>query len=56
MDTRTCLNCEHSQDKYDQYGAKYCYCFHNKDKGRWVAEIETCPKVKNNNGNNSKFN
>ena len=44
MDTQHCLQCEHSQNRRDQYGAKHCYCFFNKDKGRWVAEIKKCPK------------
>lgn len=44
MDTQHCLQCKYSQTKYDQYGAKYCYCFFNPDKGIWVAEIKECPK------------
>lgn len=44
MDTQHCLQCEHSKTKYDQYGSKYCYCFLNPDKGKWVAEIKECPK------------
>lgn len=44
MNTQYCLQCEHSQTKYDQYGSKYCYCFLNPDKGRWVAEIKECSK------------
>lgn len=45
MDTQHCLQCELHKDKRDQDGCKYCYCFFNPDKGRWIAEIETCPKL-----------
>ena len=43
MGTQHCLQCEYSQDRRDQYGAKYCYCFFNPERGRWVAEIKECP-------------
>lgn len=42
MDTKHCLNCPYHKTQYDQYGAKYCYCFH-AGFGRWVAEIKECP-------------
>lgn len=49
MDTQYCLQCNLSQTKHDQYGAKYCYCFFNPDKGRLVAEIKECPKDRKEN-------
>lgn len=45
MDIQHCLQCELHKDRRDQDGYKYCYCFFNPDKGRWVAEIENCPKL-----------
>ena len=50
MDTQHCLQCEFHKDRVDQDGWKYCYCFFNPDKGRWVAEIENCPKLGKHHG------
>ena len=50
MDTQHCLRCELHKDRVDQDGFKYCYCFFNPDKGRWVAEIENCPKLGKHSG------
>lgn len=46
METQHCLQCQYSKDRRDQDGYKYCYCFYDQDKGRWVAEIRECPKDK----------
>ena len=50
MDTQHCLQCEFHKDRVDQDRCKYCYCFFTPDKGRWVAEIEICPKLGNHSG------
>ena len=54
VDARACLQCEYSQKTVVSGGFKFLGCYHKPHNGKWVAELEACPKEEGESGAKSR--